>query len=125
MDKVYQFFGFGDNLIKMLNVISTGRSAYFIKEDGQTSPPINLGTGFPQGNAPSPNQFNIGKQILIFKIELDKNIRAITANQMLIPHPLEVVGGGGGGRATGTGTGISTGTGTGPPPRAGPDIQGH
>jgi exonuclease III len=77
MIHVYRFFGFGENLIKMLNIISTGRTAHIIKDDGSTSPAIHLGTGFPQGNAPSPNQFNIGEQILIFKFELDPRIRAI------------------------------------------------
>jgi hypothetical protein len=77
MVHVYRFFGFGENLIKMLNLISTGRTAHIIKDDGSTSPAIHLGTGFPQGNAPSPNQFNIGEQILIFKFELDPRIRAI------------------------------------------------
>jgi hypothetical protein len=77
MVHVYRFFGFGENLIKMLNLISTGRTAHIIKDDGSTLPAIHLGTGFPQGNAPSPNQFNIGEQILIFKFELDPRIRAI------------------------------------------------
>jgi hypothetical protein len=36
-----------------------------------------LGSGFPQGNGPSPNQFNICEQILLFKIELCPEIRSI------------------------------------------------
>jgi hypothetical protein len=87
MTHVYRFFGLGENFINMLNVISTGRTAHIIKEDGSTSPPIILGTGFPQGNSPSPNQFNIGEQILIFKIELDANIRAIKNNNLGILRP--------------------------------------
>jgi hypothetical protein len=111
MDKVYKFFGFGDNLIKMLNVISTGRTAHFIKEDGRTSPPISLGTGFPQGNAPSPNQFNIGEQILIFKIELDSNIRGIMNMFNNIPRIIAGAPGGGGGGG-GPGPGFRPGAGT-------------
>jgi hypothetical protein len=61
----------------MLNTISTGRTAGIILEEGELSPPFQLGTGFPQGNAPSPNQFNIGDQILIFKIELCNQIESI------------------------------------------------
>jgi hypothetical protein len=66
MEKVYSFFGIGDNFIKMLNVISTGRTACIIKDDGTVTAPFKLGSGFPQGNPPSPNQFNMGIQIFIF-----------------------------------------------------------
>jgi hypothetical protein len=95
MSHVYKFFGFGNNLINMLNVISTGRTAVIIKDDGSTSPPIRLGTGFPQGNSPSPNQFNIGEQILIFKIELDPRIKSIRNGPL--DRPLAMPGGGGAG----------------------------
>jgi hypothetical protein len=77
MNLVYKFFGVGNNFIKMLNTISTGRTASIILEEGELSPPFQLGTGFPQGNAPSPNQFNIGDQILIFKIELCNQIESL------------------------------------------------
>jgi hypothetical protein len=36
-----------------------------------------LGTGFPQGNPPSPNQFNICQQIFIYKLEFDNRIEKI------------------------------------------------
>jgi hypothetical protein len=74
MDLVYKFFGIGNNMINMIKTVSTGRTASIILEDGSLSKPINLGTGFPQGNPPSPNQFNFGAQILIFKIELSSEI---------------------------------------------------
>jgi hypothetical protein len=77
MNLVYKFFGIGNNFIKMLNTISTGRTASIILEEGELSPPFQLGTGFLQGNAPSPNQFNIGDQILIFKIELSQFLTQI------------------------------------------------
>jgi hypothetical protein len=77
MTSVYKFFGIGDNFIKMLNTISSGRTACIIKEDGETTPAFRLGSGFPQGNPPSPNQFNMGEQILILKIELDPRIKKI------------------------------------------------
>jgi hypothetical protein len=76
---VYKFFGFGDNLISMLNTISTGRTAAILTDDGIPTAPFNLRTGFPQGNAPSPNQFNIGEQILIFKFEFDPRIKGIVS----------------------------------------------
>jgi hypothetical protein len=68
MDLVYKFFGIGNNMINMIKTVSTGRTASIILEDGSLSQPIKLGTGFPQGNPPSPNQFNFGAQILIFRI---------------------------------------------------------
>jgi hypothetical protein len=74
MDLVYKFFGIGNNMINMIKTVSTGRTASIILEDGSLSKPITLGTGFPQGNPPSPNQFNFGAQILIFKIELSSEI---------------------------------------------------
>jgi hypothetical protein len=85
MNLVYKFFGVGNNFIKMLNTISTGRSASILLEEGELSPPFQLGTGFPQGNAPSPNQFNIGDQILIFKIELCGSIESIFDAPDLVP----------------------------------------
>jgi hypothetical protein len=64
----YKFFGIGDYMIKMLETVS-------------------LGTGFPQGSPPSPNQFNIQEQILIFKIELDPRIKRIN----FVTNPLNNV----------------------------------
>jgi hypothetical protein len=51
--------------------------------------PIILGCGFLQGNPPSPNQFNIGGQILLFKIELSPDIKSIS-NDQRIQRPLPV-----------------------------------
>jgi hypothetical protein len=105
---VYRFFGFGENLISMLNTISTGRTAAILTDDGTPTAPFDLRTGFPQGNAPSPNQFNIGEQILIFKFEFDPRIKAIREGciERILP-----VAGGGGGRCAGTGTDSGTGGG--------------
>jgi hypothetical protein len=84
---VYKFFGLGPNLIKMLNTISTGRTACIIKDNGLTTPTFSLGTGFPQGSPPSPNQFNFGEQLLIFKIELDPRIKPIKiTSQINVPY---------------------------------------
>jgi hypothetical protein len=90
---VYKFFGLGEKFVRMLNTISTGRTACIIKDNGQTMAPFLLGTGFPQGSPPSPDQFNLGEQLLIFKIELDSRIRPIryTAQinrQNLAPPPI-------------------------------------
>jgi hypothetical protein len=90
---VYKFFGLGEKFVCMLDTISTGRTACIIKDNNQIMAPFPLGTGFPQGSLPSPNQFNLGEQLLIFKIELDPRIRPIryTAQincQNLAPPPI-------------------------------------
>jgi hypothetical protein len=91
MRHVYKFFNLGENLIKMLTVIATGRSACIIKDSGETTAPFQLGTGFPQGNPPSPSQFNMGEQILIFKIELDPRIRPLKMGSHVIPRNLDFI----------------------------------
>jgi hypothetical protein len=74
---VYKFFGLGPWLIQALNTISTNRTAAILLEGGSTLEEIVLGSGFPQGNPPSPNQFNICQQIFIFKLEFDGRIKNI------------------------------------------------
>jgi Reverse transcriptase (RNA-dependent DNA polymerase) len=58
MTHVYRFFGFGEHFINMIETISTGRTACIMLDDGSVSKKFKLGTGFPQGNSPSPRQFN-------------------------------------------------------------------
>jgi hypothetical protein len=81
MNLVYKFFNVGTWLTNALNTISTGRTAVVLLENGLTTQPFSLGTGFPQGNPPSPNQFNMSDQIFLFKLELDSRI------QKIIPTP--------------------------------------
>jgi exonuclease III len=75
--ETYKFFGIGNNLINTLNTISTNRSASIILDNGTYSDPFDLGSGFPQGAATSPKQFNSVEQVLIFKIEFDPRIKRI------------------------------------------------
>jgi exonuclease III len=77
MDHVYKFFGIGERFRKMLNTITINRFASIILEDGQITKPFKLGTGFPQGNNPSPKQFNMIAQIFIFKVEFDPRIQPV------------------------------------------------
>jgi hypothetical protein len=46
-----------------------------------------LETGRPQGDSPSPLQFNVGNQILLFRLELDPAVSSIY-NNPLIPRNL-------------------------------------
>jgi hypothetical protein len=54
-----------------------GRNAAITFGDGLFSAKIVLGTGFTQGNGPSPLQFNFCQQILIFKIEFNPLVKEI------------------------------------------------
>ena len=85
MTEAYKFFGLGNNFIRMLNLITTGRNATIIFDDGSLSRQVLLETGAPQGNSPSPLQYSLCEEIAIIKIELDPNIASVY-NHMLIPN---------------------------------------
>ena len=85
MLEVYKFWGIGVNFSKMLNLITTGRNATIIFDDGSLSRQFQLETGAPQGNSPSPLQYNFCEQIAILKLELEPRIASIY-NHHLIPR---------------------------------------
>jgi Reverse transcriptase (RNA-dependent DNA polymerase) len=115
----YEFFGIGTQFIKVLNTISTGRTPHIIIDDGSTSKGIKLGTGFPQGNAPSAKQFNVSGQTLIIKIEFDPRIRAIFELNLNLPDPGIVH------QRLAVGMGPDPGPGPGPGPAPPPDVGGR
>jgi Reverse transcriptase (RNA-dependent DNA polymerase) len=85
---VYKFFGLGERFIGMIETLTTNRNACIIWDDGTLSDPFDLGTGNGQGNAPSPLQFNMAFQILLFKFELDpliKSIYALSGPEHILP----------------------------------------
>jgi hypothetical protein len=86
MREVYRFFGFGDNFIRMSETLGNNRSARIILEGGAYSDPIDLERCRPQGDSPSPRQFNMCQQICIFKIELDPNIKSVYLS-FVVPRP--------------------------------------
>ena len=77
MLEVYKFWGIGNNFSRMLNLITTGRNATIMFDDGTLSRQFLLETGAPQGNSPSPLQYNFCEQIAILKLELDPRISSI------------------------------------------------
>ena len=77
MLEVYKFWGIGDNFSRMLNLITTGRNATIMFDDGTLSRQFSLETGAPQGNSPSPLQYNFCEQIAILKLELDPRFWSI------------------------------------------------
>jgi exonuclease III len=94
MTEVYRFFNFGENFITQMDTIGTGRNASILFEDGTISENFDLGTGRPQGDGPSPLQYNMGEQIVLLKIELDPEVASVFQhalaprfNMDLIPDP--------------------------------------
>jgi Reverse transcriptase (RNA-dependent DNA polymerase) len=80
LSAVLKFFGFGPNIIKILELIGNNRQACILGDTGTNSRFFPLGRGRPQGDTVSPNTFNFGEQVLIFKIELDPRIKCIPRN---------------------------------------------
>jgi hypothetical protein len=77
MEKVFQFFNFGERFIGWLKTIGTNRKACVILGNGKRSSLFELLKGTAQGDCPSPIIYNICAQILIFKIELCEGIRKL------------------------------------------------
>ena len=84
----FRFFGFGETFIEMMSTLGTGRNAKIILENGRFSDPVQLHRGRPQGDSPSPRQYNIGEQICLIKLEFDTRIEPILPLQN-VPRPLE------------------------------------
>jgi hypothetical protein len=77
LGKVYSFYNFGPSIKKWLALLGNRRQACILLDEGKSSTFFPLNCGRPQGDNISPNTFNFSNQILIFKIELDKNIAKI------------------------------------------------
>ncbi len=77
MEKVYQFFGFGERIQRWLKSIGTNRMACIQLENREISDTFNLDKGHAQGDSPSPLLYNLAAQIQIFKIELNDGIEQI------------------------------------------------
>ena len=88
MEKVYNFFRFGEKIKKWLKSICTGRTACIILRQNSHSDNFNLGKGHAQGDSPSPLLYNFAAQILLFKIELDPKIKSIRP-RFLLPGPIK------------------------------------
>jgi hypothetical protein len=78
MRKCLEFFGFPEQFINNLEIFTTNRTPCVMLEDGKLSQAFNLEIGNTQGNGPSPLQFNICEQILLFKLELNPYIRPVS-----------------------------------------------
>ena len=67
---VYKFYNFGPNLIKWITMLSTKRQACVILTGNKTTDFFDLERGNAQGDTISPFLFNLGYQLLLFKLEL-------------------------------------------------------
>jgi hypothetical protein len=85
MLEAYRFFGMGEYMINLLNTLGSGRVACISFDDGTVSEPFNLERGRTQGNGPSPCEYNIGQQILLFKLELSPDLASVY-NHLLVPR---------------------------------------
>jgi hypothetical protein len=83
--EVFSFFNLGPYIINWLTLLGENRTACILLDDGSYSRSFELGRGRAQGDNISPNTFNFGEQILIFKIELDPNISGIWKNFQIPP----------------------------------------
>jgi exonuclease III len=84
---VWEFFGFGNTFIKMLQTLTNGRHSCIINDDNSFSASFNIETGTLQGDSPSPLIYNFNNQILLFKLELDPQLSSVFfAN--LVPRPV-------------------------------------
>jgi hypothetical protein len=77
INKCYKFFNFGENFIKWLNLIGTNRKACITLENNMYSNFFSLDRGNAQGDTTSPYIFNIGYQILLFKLNFDLQIAGL------------------------------------------------
>ncbi len=85
MLEAYKFFGLGEYMINLLSTLGSGRVACISFHDGTVSDPFDLERGRTQGNGPSPCEYNIGQQILLFKLELSPDLASVY-NHLLIPR---------------------------------------
>jgi hypothetical protein len=82
---VYRLFNFGPNFIRWLNLISTNRRACKILDNKLYSTFFDLERGNAQGDTVSPYIFNLGFQILLFKINYDLQIEGIVDHPTVPP----------------------------------------
>ncbi len=77
LQQAYKFFNFGPNFIRWLNLVATNRRACIILENEVYSEYFDLERGNAQGDTTSPYIFNIGFQILLFKLTFDLQISGL------------------------------------------------
>jgi hypothetical protein len=77
MEKVYDFFNFGERIKLWLKSIGTQRTACVALGCDTLSPTFRLGKGHAQDDSPSPLLYNLAAQIQIFRLEFNEDIERI------------------------------------------------
>jgi Reverse transcriptase (RNA-dependent DNA polymerase) len=77
LESCLKFFNFGDQFIKVVMLLCTGRQAAIILDDNKIGKNFDLLRGNAQGDTISPFLFNIGYQILLLKINGTLQIESI------------------------------------------------
>jgi hypothetical protein len=85
--EVFKFFNFGPYITDWLTLIGQNHTASIIMDNGNYSRNFTLGRGRAQGDNISPNTFNFGEQLLLFKIELDPRIKSVWENAPRLEIP--------------------------------------
>jgi len=77
VEKALHYYNFGPNMIKWVLLLSTGRRACLLLDNGRKTNFFNLLRGNAQGDVISPFIFNICFQILLNKINFDLQINPV------------------------------------------------
>ena len=77
LESVFTFYNFGPKLIKWIKMLSTKRTACILLEGNERTNFFDLERGNAQGDTISPFLFNLGYQILLFKLDLSLQIAGI------------------------------------------------
>jgi len=85
LKNIFQFFNFGPNITRWLTVLSMNRAARIVINSDISTNIFELERGNAQGDTISPFLFNLGYQILLFKLEYDQHVSGLIENVELGP----------------------------------------
>ncbi len=77
LKNIFAFFNFGPNITRWLSLLSMNRAARIVINADLTIEIFELERGNAQGYTISPFLFNLGYQILMFKLEYDRQVVGI------------------------------------------------
>jgi hypothetical protein len=85
LQNVFKFFNFGPNISRWLTILSMNRAARIVINSDISTDIFELERGNAQGDTISPFLFNLGYQILLFKLEFDLQIAGLVPEVTLPP----------------------------------------
>jgi hypothetical protein len=85
LKNIFNFYNFGPNIQRWLILPSMNRAARSVLNSDISTEIFELERGNAQGDTISPFLFNLGYQILLFKLEFDSEIAGIIEPVMLGP----------------------------------------